>query len=171
MAKAVTLKDSNSEEVYPVTDISLVNGNIDTGRIADGAVTSSKIDWSTLRYFVAGNDGTSVQIATSDTTILSIANVPAGTYHVLAVCSFNRTGSGGADVFMKLFLDSTEDRTLAQMTVSSNWGWVLPSLVGQGVVTISSPKTVSIKAQKGSSDLTALQTMQRGCSLLLIRLD
>ena len=58
MAKAVTLKNNNNEEVYPVTDLSLVNGNIPTGRIADsaittpkiadGAVTSDKIDWTTL---------------------------------------------------------------------------------------------------------------------------
>lgn len=43
MAKAVTLKNSNNEEVYPVTDLSLVNGNIPTGRIADNAVTTNKI--------------------------------------------------------------------------------------------------------------------------------
>lgn len=58
MAKAVTLKNNNDEEVYPVTDISLVNGNITAGRIADGAVTtnkiadgavtSDKIDWTTM---------------------------------------------------------------------------------------------------------------------------
>ena len=32
MAKAVTLKNNNDEEVYPVTDLSLVNGDIPTGR-------------------------------------------------------------------------------------------------------------------------------------------
>lgn len=48
MAKAVTLKNNNDEEVYPVTDLSLVNGNIPTGRIADNAVTSDKINWTTL---------------------------------------------------------------------------------------------------------------------------
>ena len=48
MAKAVTLKNNNNEEVYPVTDLSLVNGNIPTGRIADNAVTSDKIDWTTI---------------------------------------------------------------------------------------------------------------------------
>lgn len=58
MAKAVTLKNNNNEEVYPVTDLSLVNGNIPTGRIADNAiatsklaneaVTSDKIDWTSL---------------------------------------------------------------------------------------------------------------------------
>lgn len=43
MAKAVTLKNNNNEEVYPVTDLSLVNGNIPTGRIADNAITTDKI--------------------------------------------------------------------------------------------------------------------------------
>lgn len=43
MAKAVTLKNNNDEEVYPVTDISLVNGDITSGRIADGAITTDKI--------------------------------------------------------------------------------------------------------------------------------
>ena len=43
MAKAVTLKNNNDEEVYPVTDLSLVNGNIPTGRIADNAITTPKI--------------------------------------------------------------------------------------------------------------------------------
>lgn len=51
MAKAVTLKNNNNEEVYPVTDLSLVNGNIPTGRIADNAVTSDKIDWTTLKPY------------------------------------------------------------------------------------------------------------------------
>lgn len=51
MAKAVTLKNNNNEEVYPVTDLSLVNGNIPTGRIADNAVTADKINWATLKPY------------------------------------------------------------------------------------------------------------------------
>ncbi len=56
--KAVTLKNSNDDTVYPVTDVSLVNGGIfadtiapveageqiETAMIADGAVTEAKID-------------------------------------------------------------------------------------------------------------------------------
>ena len=58
--KAVTLKNSNDDTVYPVTDISLVNGGIyadtiaptetpdqiTTNMIADGAVTRAKYDWA-----------------------------------------------------------------------------------------------------------------------------
>ena len=68
MAKAVILNDSNGEEVYPVTDISLVNGELNGAKIVnasvgsdkltpnavwnenikDGAVTSNKIDFTTV---------------------------------------------------------------------------------------------------------------------------
>lgn len=58
MAKAVTLKNQNNEEVYPVTSADLVNGefstaqigddSITTGKIADNSVTNDKIDWSTV---------------------------------------------------------------------------------------------------------------------------
>ena len=55
MAKAVTLKNNNDEEVYPVTDISLVNGDISTGRIADNAITTDKIaDGSVTQDKISG---------------------------------------------------------------------------------------------------------------------
>ena len=76
MAKAVTLKNNNNEEVYPVTDLSLVNGNIPTGRIADSAittpkiankaVTSAKIDWTKLqKYYKACSQVNPFNIPTS----------------------------------------------------------------------------------------------------------
>lgn len=84
MAKAVTLKNNNNEEVYPVTDLSLVNGNIPTGRIvdnavttdkvADGAVTSDKIDWTTIMQ--SGEwvlvDSASLSSDTAGTTFLQV---------------------------------------------------------------------------------------------------
>lgn len=84
MAKAVTLKNNNNEEVYPVTDLSLVNGNISTGRIADNAittpkiadntVTSDKIDWTTLMQ--SGEwvlvDSACLTANTSGTTFLEV---------------------------------------------------------------------------------------------------
>ena len=75
MAKAVTLKNNNNEEVYPVTDLSLVNGNIPTGRIADNAVTSAKIDWTTMMQ--SGEwvliDSASVSSDTAGTSFLNVA--------------------------------------------------------------------------------------------------
>lgn len=75
MAKAVTLKNNNNEEVYPVTDLSLVNGNIPTGRIADNAVTADKIDWTTLTQ--SGEwvlvDNASLSSDTNGTSFLNVA--------------------------------------------------------------------------------------------------
>ena len=43
MAKAVTLKNNNDEEIYPVTDISLVNGELNGARIVNASVGSDKL--------------------------------------------------------------------------------------------------------------------------------
>lgn len=48
MAKAVTLYDSTSTEVYPVTSLALAVGSVPTAKIDDGAVTAAKIDFSTI---------------------------------------------------------------------------------------------------------------------------
>lgn len=48
MAKAVTLKNNNDEEVYPVTSLALAVGSVSTAKIDDGAVTAAKIDFSTI---------------------------------------------------------------------------------------------------------------------------
>lgn len=69
MAKIVTLKNNNDEEVYPITTAEAVNGglyadngievtgvipDVTTSRIADGAVTSDKIDWTTIPQDATG---------------------------------------------------------------------------------------------------------------------
>lgn len=109
MAKAVTLKNNNNEEIYPVTDLSLVNGNIPTGRIADnaittpkiadGAVTSAKIDWTTL----PGSAGaTTVSGKMSGTSWANIGNAftatSNGLYFVSAI--FTQNGNPGANAFI-----------------------------------------------------------------------
>ena len=95
MAKAVTLKNNNDEEIYPVTDISLVNGELNGARIVnasvgsdkltpnavwnenikDKAVTSAKIDWTTLAQ--SGEwvlvDSASVSSNTDGTSFLNVA--------------------------------------------------------------------------------------------------
>lgn len=72
MATAVTLKESDGTDIYPVTDISLVNNGIHavdaipttevppvtTSMIEDGAVTSAKIDWPSFPKFNAYYDTT-----------------------------------------------------------------------------------------------------------------
>lgn len=97
MAKAVTLKNNNNEEVYPVTDLSLVNGNIPTGRIADnaittgkiadGAVTSDKIDWTTMTCGIVSNPASNTVPANGRTRIAQIT-LPKGKYALIATASY-----------------------------------------------------------------------------------
>ena len=97
MAKAVTLKNNNNEEVYPVTDLSLVNGNIPTGRIADnaittgkianGAVTSGKIDWTTMTCGIVSSPASSTIPANGRTRIAQIT-LPKGKYALIATASY-----------------------------------------------------------------------------------
>ena len=87
MAKAVTLKNNNNEEVYPVTDISLVNGNIQTGRIADNAVTSDKIDWTTMTCGMVSNPDSKIITANGRTRIAHIT-LPKGKYALIATASY-----------------------------------------------------------------------------------
>ena len=69
MAKIVTLKNNNDEEVYPITTAEAVNGSlyadngievtgvvpdVTTSRIVDEAVTSDKIDWTTIPQDATG---------------------------------------------------------------------------------------------------------------------
>lgn len=97
MAKAVTLKNNNNEEVYPVTDLSLVNGNIPTGRIADNAittdkiadstVTSDKIDWATMTCGIVSNPASNTVPANGRTRIAQIT-LPKGKYALIATASY-----------------------------------------------------------------------------------
>ena len=99
MATSVTLKESDGTEIYPVTDISLVNGGIhavdieattpvpavETAMIADGAVTTAKldsgavtnakVDWSTITSsYVAITKNTSYVGNIEAITVRSLGN-------------------------------------------------------------------------------------------------
>lgn len=99
MAKAVTLKNNNNEEVYPVTDLSLVNGNISTERIADNAVTSAKIDLATLPGSAGATTVSGKMSGTSWANIGNAFKAPSnGLYFVSAI--FNQNGNPGAAKFI-----------------------------------------------------------------------
>lgn len=97
MAKAVTLKNNNNEEVYPVTDLSLVNGDIPTGRIADNAittgkiadnsVTSDKIDWTTMTCGIVSNPASDTIPANGRTRIAQVT-LQKGKYALIASASY-----------------------------------------------------------------------------------
>lgn len=122
MAKAVTLKNNNNEEIYPVTDLSLVNGNIPTGRIADnaittpkianGAVTSDKIDWTTMTCGIVSNPASSTIPANGRTRIAQIT-LPKGKYALIATASYWANTNARRNLYISF--ESTTGGTVTSM--------------------------------------------------------
>lgn len=114
MAKAVTLKNNNNEEIYPVTDLSLVNGNIPTGRIvdnaittpkiADGSVTSDKIKWTTLSHVSSVGASSNTSVYQTHTTLNEVTIPETGVYFATATIDPNTLNSdlGNASVYLAL---------------------------------------------------------------------
>lgn len=122
MAKAVTLKNNNNEEVYPVTDLSLVNGNISTGRIADnaittpkianGAVTSNKIDWTTMKCGIVSNPASTTVPANGKTRIAQIT-LQKGKYALIATASYWASSAARRNLYISF--DSTNGGSVTSM--------------------------------------------------------
>ena len=112
MAKAVTLKNNNNEEIYPVTDISLVNGNIPTGRIADNAVTSAKIDWTTMTCGIVSSPASTTIPANGRTRIAQIT-LPKGKYALIATASYWANTNARRNLYISF--ESTTGGTVTSM--------------------------------------------------------
>lgn len=148
MAKAVTLKNSNDEEVYPVTDISLVNGELPTARIADGAVTSDKIDWTTLFpnfcNIVHGLDASTIT-STTLTQKMHITLPVAGKYLILSCLdTYNQAGGFNGEVNTQLSCGSEVSETKTTFIAPVNWAST--ANIQTKIFTVTSSATVALKA-------------------------
>lgn len=115
MATAVTLKESDGSEIYPVTDISLVNNGIHAVDIAPATqvppITSSMIDWSTMEHWSITLSGNKT---VSQTTAYNYVDIPGasvtftaavgGVYLVLLNASVTCAG-GSTDCYAKALLN------------------------------------------------------------------
>ena len=162
MAKAVTLKNNNNEEVYPVTDLSLVNGNIPTGRIADNAVTtpkiankavaSAKIDWSTF-----GNKWvymtSTVSVGTSEVTVMSITCSTPGTFLVIGTVDPNFLNINPGNFMCAI---SVNGATKQSVYANSSSGWFMGGMTVQTVEQLKNGDVVRLVSS------TAQNTVQVG---------
>ncbi len=135
MAKAVTLKNNNDEEVYPVTDISLVNGELSTARIADDAVTTDKIadeavtadkiDWTTLSSVFCNWTHLSAVGTITTTTLtnkMQVALPKAGKYAIFYnMNTYNQDGGFNGEVNTRLLCGSNTSGTLTTFIAPVNW--------------------------------------------------
>lgn len=162
MAKAVTLKNNNNEEVYPVTDLSLVNGNIPAGRIADNAittpkiadavVTSDKIDWSTF-----GNKWvyitSTVSVGTSEVTVMSITCSTPGTFLVIGTVDPNFLNINPGNFMCAI---SVNGGIKQSVYANSSGGWFMGGMTVQTVEQLKNGDVVRLVSS------TAQNTVQVG---------
>lgn len=162
MAKAVTLKNNNNEEVYPVTDLSLVNGNIPTGRIADNAittpkiaddsVTSAKIDWTTF-----GNKWvymtSTVSVGTSEVTVMSITCSTPGTFLVIGTVDPNFLNINPGNFMCAI---SVNGGIKQSVYANSSGGWFMGGMTVQTVEQLKNGDVVRLVSS------TAQNTVQIG---------
>ena len=162
MARAVTLKNNNNEEVYPVTDFSLVNGNIPTGRIADNAITtgkiankaatSAKIDWSTF-----GNKWvymtSTVSVGTSEVTVMSITCSTPGTFLVIGTVDPNFLNINPGNFMCAI---SVNGGIKQSVYANSSGGWFMGGMTVQTVEKLKNGDVVRLVSS------TAQNTVQVG---------
>lgn len=157
MAKAVTLKNNNNEEVYPVTDLSLVNGNIPTGRIADNAittpkiadavVTSDKIDWTTF-----GNKWvymtSTVSVGTSTVTVMSITCSTPGTFLVIGTVDPNFLNINPGNFMCAI---SVNGGIKQSVYANSSGGWFMGGMTVQTVEQLKNGDVVRLVSSTGQN--------------------
>lgn len=172
MAKAVTLKNNSNEEVYPVTDISLVNGELNGAKIVnasvgsdkltpnavwnenikDRAVTSAKIDWSTF-----GNKWvymtSTVSIGTSTTTVMSITCSTPGTFLVIGTVDPNLLNINPGNFMCGI---SVNGNIKQSVYANSSGGWFMGGMTVQTIEQLKNGDVVRLVSS------TAQNTVQIG---------
>lgn len=100
----VTLKDSNGDTIYPQSVIAQVaNGEITTGLLADGAVTSDKIDWATFPFKYLESASTSITIGAGQAltyALVDYVTVPSG-YTIISITPYITGPNSTADALVK----------------------------------------------------------------------
>lgn len=149
--------------VTPTSAI-ITDNSITTKKLANKAVTSDKVDFTTLTYFA--HNSSNVNVGTGETTVITINNLRPGTYLVFGVLSLNKTNSEASDAFTGLKYDGKSER-ICQISMNTNYGWVYPPAVGMTQITLTG-NSVQLFAQRTSSSVSML-AMKNG-SLLLVKI-
>ena len=117
---------------------------LNTDQIADGSITSSKIDFTTLgiKYDISGSD---VSVSNSKTTINSITITESGRY---VIFGFGETGHGDNLTLFGLYKGTTE------LATQRGHGGYLQHASLFAVTDISGEQTVTLTAQSNSNTST-----------------
>ena len=150
MAKAVTLKNNNGDELYPTTMAELVNGTLASSQIENGAVDESKIDWTNINYERTANGFTvknNAKIAGWNIYIyteMSGANTTAGSIVISA--------TGGNTYFMRDTSAGSSTANIGEFFSGSSSN-VIPFLRGANS-NLAGPIEIFLQIRKSGSTST-----------------
>lgn len=176
-----TLKEDNGDITYPQTKAGAVllnNGSdletelsqyvtaediastsaltppVQTNMIADGAVTSDKIDWTTLGYKHI-RSSTEVSVGTSTTTLLSF-QLAAGTWLLIGTSDFNHTNTIIGDAFIGFQNLTSNERIGSEFyfnEVNNGTYWTIETV--HEVVTLTGTANIGLVAKRSQGGLSS----------------
>ena len=176
-----TLKEDNGDITYPQTKAGAVllnNGSdletelsqyvtaedvastsaltppVQTNMIADGAVTSDKIDWTTLGYKHI-RSSTEVSVGTSTTTLLSF-QLAAGTWLLIGTSDFNHKNTIIGDTFIGFQNLTSNERIGSEFyfhEVNDGTYWTIETV--HEVVTLTGTANIGLVAKRSQGDLSS----------------
>lgn len=123
---------------------------VSTNSIADGAVTSQKVDWTTFDY--SGANSTPVTVGTSYVTLVTLPIASEGLYFLIANVTRGVNSASGAIIYLNFQKNSNELRTFTAPTVPNYAGNHEPTNVGFVVFSASAGDSVKIRVKKDRND-------------------
>ena len=130
---------------------------VSTNSIADGAVTSQKVDWTTFDY--SGANSTPVTVGISYVTLVTLPIASEGLYLLVANVIRGVNSASGAIIYLNFQKNSNDLRTFTAPTVPNYAGNHEPTNVGFVVFPANAGDSVTIRVRKDRNDyISALGT-------------
>lgn len=137
---AVTTAKINASAI---TNAKLATAAVQTTNILDGAVTSDKIDWTTLPSYVSHLTN-NVTLSTSYRALNTLTIAEAGSYFVAGYAGFFRTASSESSEF-QMQITGGDWTPYAIVTLPTAGGY--PSATAVGIITVSANTTITLQAR------------------------
>ena len=123
---------------------------VGTNSIADGAVTSQKVDWTTFAY--SGANSTPVTVGISYVTLVTLPIASEGLYFLIANVIRGVNSASGAIIYLNFQKNSNDLRTFTAPTVPNYAGNHEPTNVGFVVFSANAGDSVKIRVKKDRND-------------------
>ena len=144
---------------------------VSTNSIADGAVTSDKIDWRTLNYSVGfGSSTSNIILSASKQAILTSGTLPAGTYLVWGEAYWNITSghTDAGDLYWGIGV-STNTYEVIKETIGG-YSWNKGGRAYACSITLTSSNSIKLYSWRSASNGTVNSVPQK-CSMLILRVS